>query len=164
MNFDTPKEFVVKLDRTFLKFVSVPILFFFVYYCYFSYHQGRGTLLTPELDVKWIYIYIGLWTVPVYMFWKKKKSMIKTAFDKESMIDKLDIIYEHSLKSYWFIFILIIISICVFCLTNHSLVSLPVWVMIIIISVEKPSIYRVGKLLRFRTKDQYMTFVNDQWP
>lgn len=164
MNYETPKEFVTLLDRTFIKFISLPILFFFVYYVYSIYNQNKGVLFEPDLKQEWIYSYVTFWALPIFYLFKKKKKMIQSIMTKEAMKDKLDVLLNDSIKNYWLILIMFIFSIIVFYFTNHPLVSFPVWVMIIIVSIEKPSIYRVGKTLRFRTKDQYMTFINDIWP
>lgn len=164
MEYSTPKKFVSKLDQTFLKFVSLPILFFFVYYCYFSYQSEQGILNTLKMSEKMILGYNLAWIIPVVIYFRKKKSILKKVQEEELMDDKLNVILTNSIKNYWLLLILFVSSIVVFCIVNHPLMSLPVWVMVIITSVEKPSIYRVGNILRFKTKDSYHQFINDEWP
>ena len=163
MEYKTPKEFVNKIDQTFLKFVSVPILFFFVYYCYFSYYKDIGGLFKPDLNDKVLLFYIVLWIVPIVVFLRRKKKMLSDVKAVDAMDSRLNLLLSRSIKNYFLLFVLFIISILVFCFTNHPFMSLPVWAMVIITSVEKPSIYRVGDMLRFETKEKYQSFINDEW-
>ena len=66
-------------------------------------------------------------------------------------------------KEFILITIFFIVSIFGFVFSNNHMMSLPVWFLFIVSSVDKPSIFKLVKLFKFSSKEAYDKFLKDEW-
>lgn len=163
MKYSRPREFVRNLDAVYMKYVSVPLLAFFVYYIYFLMYVGRSELFEPQIKPLFISLYISLWALPIYFLARVQKGILKevrASGDLEKQIESFEQLIGRKYLVLLFFFSL---SIVVFCFTNSHIMSLPVWIMFILVSVEKPSMFKAVKIFKFQSKEAYDTFLKDEW-
>jgi hypothetical protein len=161
--YPTPREFVRHIDQQYMLYIAVPILGFFAYYIYFLRNVGRGQLDELEISPLYLSIYVLAWILPViYIILQKKKH--KTEIRSFEDINKQMEVYEGlAKKEFMLITIFFIVSIFGFVFSNNHMMSLPVWFLFIVSSIEKPSIFKLVKLFKFPSKEAYDKFLKDEW-
>lgn len=163
MKYSSPKEYIRALDQVYFKYVSIPILAFFAYYVYFLRNTGRDQLFEPELKPLHIGIYIALWLIPIIFFIKKNSDIKKTVRLEIDFEKQMEVYKEQLHKKFLIVILLFILAVAVFAATNINMMSLPVWVMFILMSIDKPNIFKASKSFKFASKETYDAFLKDSW-
>jgi len=156
--FKEPKEFLKKLDQIFLIYMSLPILFFFGYYLWFlKNHKVEGFNAMTISDGNMI-LAVALWVVLILVLYQWKKKLLKEIRDIEDLQERMNALYVKLNLFYQVVLALFIVSLVAFHITKQHMISATVWIMFIVVSVEKPNLYRVARYLKFKTKEQFKDF------
>lgn len=162
MTYESPKAFIRKLDQLFLVFMSAPIIVFFVYLIYVLNNTKFNDIEVRALgQVKLMVLYsvFVVFTV-VFLIWKTK--LIQKVKQVTELQHKFELIEKWYLQ--YSIGMCVVFSgfFVVFAYSRYMFASLPLWLLVGLISIEKPSVYRIGKMLKFRTKKEFESFVKDE--
>lgn len=163
MKYSRPREFVRNLDAIYLKYVSFPLLGFFAYYIYFLVNVGRSQLYEPEIQSTYISLYISLWVLPLIILFRIQKKIVAEVRQSENLEKQIDTFELLIGKKYLVLLLFFVLAIVVFMITNNQWMSLPVWFMFILVSLEKPSMFKAVKIFKFKSKEEYDTFLKDEW-
>jgi hypothetical protein len=163
MEYISPRDFIRKLTCNYLKYISFSILFFIGFYIYFLRFLDIGMLFEPPLAPWVLSMYLGFWAFPVYGFLKlnkDRKQELGLYARPRLEVYPLQEAYLVKFRTITFWFVLAILA---FCCTNHTPMSLPFWLILIIIALEKNSIFRLAKFFNFKSNVAYETFLENQW-
>lgn len=162
MTYESPKAFIKKLDKLFLVFMSAPILVFFVYLIYVLNNTKFNDIevrVLGQVGLVTLYsVFIAL-TI-AFLIWKTK--LIRKVKGMNDLQEKFRLIENWYLQYSISMFIVFSGFFAVYVYTNYMFASLPLWLLVGLISIEKPSVYRIGKMLKFRKKSEFESFVKDE--
>ena len=157
--FKEPKEFLKKLDQIFLIYMSAPILFFFGYYLWFLNNSKKELLDVLNMSDGNMILAVVFWLILILILYQWKRKLLKQIRTIEDLQERMNVLYVKLNLFYQVVLALFIVSLIAFHITKQHMISAPVWVMFIVVSVEKPNLYRVARYLRFKTKAQFSDFV-----